>query len=229
MNAAMAVIKFKSATEHVCAFYILVILPCLILLLAHLHCIIFFMCPISPKISVQSINSHVIMMFFNIIHGISLLRINSRRMLFWKGDVSLASTPSSHRMLPPFIMHCWPAPPAMSNGMLVLVIPPTRSFNPLWVLIIFWLLVSSLYQFVMLVNWPRVISCHTLLLYIIRLPHWNLFSLMSGVLHPSMLEVLNIISVLLMISVNSLGFIWCMIVLRSLASSCSSKLMLNAP
>jgi hypothetical protein len=100
------VIKLKSATEQVCAFCILVI-PCLILLLAHLHCIIFFICLIFPKIFFQPINSHVIMMYFlNVIYGISLLRINSHGKLFWKGDVSLASTPSSHQMLPLFIMHC---------------------------------------------------------------------------------------------------------------------------
>jgi hypothetical protein len=66
-----------------------------------------------------------------------------------------------------------------------------------------------------------------LVLYIGHLPHWNWFFLMSGDLRLSLLGVLNIISVSSMTLVNFLGFIWCMILLRLLASFYNFKLILN--
>jgi hypothetical protein len=89
-----------------CVFCILVILL-LLLLLILLYCIIFFMYLIFPGTSFLFINFSIIMTYFlNIILGIFLLRTDSHRRPFCTADVSLDSTPSSHLMLPTFVMHC---------------------------------------------------------------------------------------------------------------------------
>jgi hypothetical protein len=64
--------------------------------------------------------------FFNIIVGIFLLRIDNHRKFFCKGDVSPTSTPSSHPILPPLVKPCCANPQIVPNGMLALGTLPLR-------------------------------------------------------------------------------------------------------
>lgn len=96
-------------------------------------------------------------------------------------------------------------------GSIILLI---KQFDPFYIFVIFCISRSLLFpQFVICVNQKRVINYPTIIHFIYRQHHLNLFILIFGVLPPFLLVVSNIVSISMTILANSHGSISYMIVL----------------